>query len=109
MILGLIVSLAVVVIFFIRSVHYAPHLRENEPIRPWMTLPYIAHAYHVPVSILCQSLRIPQLAHDKRPLMQIARQQHLPVNSLITSLQNAIDEYQHQFPTIQPSPTPGKP
>jgi hypothetical protein len=98
LILGLVLSIAVIVIFCIRILQYTPPQRVAEPIRAWMTLPYIAQAYHVPVSILCQALSVPQQVHDRRPLNQIARQQHLPLSHLIDVLHNAINNYRQLNP-----------
>lgn len=106
MILGLLLSLAVAVFFSIRAYHVAPRSRVNEPIRAWMSLPYIAHAYHIPPETLYQALNLPFVPQDRRPLMRIARDQHQSVQTLITILQAAIKRVQPLIPDPTP-PIPG--
>ena len=68
-------------------------------IRPWMTIPYIAHEYQVPERYLYQSLRItdpqpPQ--HDT--LHALAMHYNRPVNDLVHTLQGAIQIYRRHHP-----------
>ncbi len=99
-ILGFIVSLGIVVIFATRAFHRAPRRHVDEPIAPWMSIPYIARSYRVPAYVLYQALGLPASPPDHRPLMMIARHQKRTVASLITALQEAI---RHSRP---PNPTP---
>jgi hypothetical protein len=89
-ILGFVVSLVIVVIFALQAFRHAPRPRVNEPIRPWMTIPYIARSYNVPASVLYQALQLPHIPRDHRPLTVIARQQNRTVASVIAALQEAI-------------------
>ena len=42
-------AIAGTLIFGVRAGRYARRLRtENEPIRAWMSVPFIAHTHHVP-------------------------------------------------------------
>jgi hypothetical protein len=111
--LGFGVSLAIVVLFALRSIHYFRYLREQEPIQPWMSVPYIARTRHVPASVLYQALGLPTpLGRDHRPLSVIAREQGRPVENVIAVLQNAIDQYRASLGTPTPPPlesTPGNP
>ena len=104
--LGFGLSLAVVIIFTIRSVHQAPNLRVDEPIRPWMSLPYIAHSYRVPPYVLYQALGIPLQRHDRRPISIIASSQMRSVDSVIATLQNAITHARPPYPTPPLTPVP---
>lgn len=65
-------------------------------IRPWMTVPFIAHFYYVPESYLDQSLHI---TNDKAvhhlPLRELADRVKLPLNSLIRDIQHAILNYRN--------------
>jgi len=65
-------------------------------IRSWMTVPYIAHFYHVPESYLDQSLHI---TNDKAvhhlPLHELADRVKRPVDGLIRDIQHAILNYRH--------------
>ena len=65
---------------------------ENEPIRAWMSVPFIAHAHHLPASVLFQAIGVrPLEPHDRRSVRHIARELNRPVSQLIAQLQRAID------------------
>ncbi len=105
LIFGLAFSLALTGFFIVRAVHYAPHPLKDEPIRPWMNIPYIAHSYRVPSHILYQALGLPSLPRDRRPILEIARQQRRTVESIIITMQEAITQYRLSVtpvPTISP-------
>ena len=107
LILGLAISLALIGIFTIRTVHNIPHARVDEPIRPWMNVPYIAHSYHVAARILYQALGLAATSpFDRRPLSEIGRDQHRPVQTLISLLEGVIHEVRTGTLT-PPAPTPG--
>ena len=68
-------------------------------ISPWMTIPYIAHFYHVPETYLYQSLHISGTQLPRHtPLHLLASHYNRPVNSLIYTIQNAIQTYRKQHP-----------
>ena len=106
-ILGFVLSLVIVVVFALRAFRHAPRPRADEPIRPWMTIPYVSHSYHVPAYVLYQALGLPRTPRDRRPLMVIAREQNRPVASLIADLLEAIRRSRPPYPTPQPFP-PGE-
>src|ERR1700682_4816763 len=92
LIAGLVLSLGVTGVFAFRAMHYVPRRQVDEPIRPWMTVPYIARSYRVPASVLYQALGLPPALpppapRDRRPLIAIARAQNRPVSLLIADLQ----------------------
>jgi len=96
--------------FAIRTVRRAMYWRAHydEAIRPWMSIPYIAHSYRVPPHVLYQALGIPPQLHDRRPLKQIAAGQNRSVEEVISSLNEAINrERANQIPTASPS-QPGR-
>jgi len=65
---------------------------ENEPIRAWMSIPFIAHAHHVQQSVLFTAIGVtPHTPRDHRPIRIIARETHRPVSDIETQLQRAID------------------
>lgn len=76
-------------------------------IGPWMTIPYIAHVYHVPESYLYHSLRIVD-AHPPRhtTLHALATRYRRPVDDLIHTIQVAILTYrkQHSHPHSSAGP-----
>ncbi len=105
-ILGLVLSLALIVIFSLRVMRFVRH-PQNEPIRAWMSVPYIAHSYHVPTSDLYSAIGLAGVQHDRRPLMAIAREQRRPVSELIQAVYQAIVQ---AHPTVlPPSPIPSTP
>ena len=101
--LAFLVALAITSLFAMRAMRAASHLRSggDEPIRPWMSVPYIAHAYHVPPPVLFEALGIPPNPHDRRPIMRIAREQGRPVSLVIGDLMVAIRTYR-----LPPAPPP---
>jgi len=105
LIFGLALSLAMAAFFAVRTYHSAPRSRINEPLRAWMNIPYIAHAYQVPEAVLFQAIGLPDNPKDKRPVLTIARLQHRTNISVIADLNKAISEYRSLHPAT-PTPTP---
>lgn len=68
-------------------------------IRPWMTIPYIAHTYHVPENYLYDSLHIPD-THTTRhmPLHALATHYQRPLSSVVQDVQSAVTLYRKQHP-----------
>jgi len=70
-------------------------------IRPWMTIPYIAHTYHVPESYLYTTLRIANSPASRHtPLYTLAKQKS--VTTVVTDVQRAILTYRKQHPYRHP-------
>ena len=103
-ILGFVVSLVIVVVFALQAFRPAPRRRADEPIRSWMTIPYVSHSYHIPEYVLYQALDLPRVPRDRRPLTAIARLQKRTVASVITALQDAIKLSRPPYPTPLPFP-----
>lgn len=83
--------LAATFFFGFRVGRHARRLRwQNEPIRAWMTVPFIAHTRHVRPDVLFRALGLPPHPHDRRPVRQIARAEHRPVDDVIRDLEDAI-------------------
>jgi hypothetical protein len=101
--LGFVLSVALVGVFVARSVHVVRQLPQDETIRPWMTVPYVAHSYRVSPSLLLQALGLPARPHDRRPISSIARAQHRPLQDVIADLQRAIVQARS---SSAPSPSP---
>ena len=103
-----ILAVATTGLFAFRVVRQARHLhpRMDEPIRPWMSVYYIAHSYRVPPYVLFQAIHMPPRPHDRRPIKEIAREQGRPVNALIAELQNAIIHARPPYPPPSPLPAP---
>jgi hypothetical protein len=97
-------------LFAVRTVRRTIYWRwhRDEAIRPWMSVPYIAHSYHVPRHILYEALQIPSQPHDRRPIKEIAREQNTSVEKLTTTLQEAIARERERNPSGSQSPSPGR-
>ncbi len=109
MLVGLVLSLAAVTFFAVRGLRQVPRRQVDEPIRPWMTVPYIARSYRVPSHVLYAALGLPATPRDRRPLIAIARAQQRPVNELIADLDTAIVHARPPYPTPPPDPTQVRP
>jgi hypothetical protein len=91
-----------------RAVYWQTH--RDEPVRPWMSVRYVSRSYSVPPHVLYEAVRLEPIPHDRRPLREIAREQHRPVEDLIKDLQEAIKGFRaHAPPTQPPLPRPFAP
>ena len=90
--------------YAVRTVHKAIywHYHQDEPIRGWMTVGYVAHSYRVPPHVLYQALGLPHKPPDKRPLLEISRAQHRSLNETRAILQHAIIHTRPPFPPPSP-------
>jgi hypothetical protein len=97
-------------LFAVRTVRRAVYwqLHRDEAIRPWMSVPYIAHSYRVPPHALYEALGIAPQPHDRRPIKEIAREQNISVEQLITTLQESIARERARNPSASQSPSPGR-
>jgi hypothetical protein len=95
--LAFVLALAGTFVFASRAARHARHIREeNEPIRAWMSVPFIAHTHHVPAAELFQAIGVQPLEpHDRRSVHHIARELRRPVPELMAELQRAIDAAKH--------------
>jgi hypothetical protein len=105
LVLGLLLSVAVIVVFAIRAFNHVPRSRVDEPMRPWMSVPYIAHSYHVPPHVLLAALGLSSKPPDKRPIMVIARAQKRTVQTVEADLQIAIIHARPPYSSPQPLST----
>ena len=93
LILAVAFCLAILAAFFfgLRAGRTVRHIhREDEPIRAWMSVPFVAHTRHVPEDVLFRAVGVTPNRHDHRPLRDIARDQHRPVRDLIADLDAAV-------------------
>jgi hypothetical protein len=91
--LAFMVAITGTFVFAYRAGRQARHIHAvNEPIRAWMSVPFIAHAHHLPANVLFQAIGVePREPHDRRSVRRIAHDLHRPVPDLISQLQRAID------------------
>jgi hypothetical protein len=86
-----VVAIALTFVFGYRAGHRARLIRwQNEPIHSWMSVPFIAHAHHVPADVLYHAIDAQPQPKDRRPLRRIAREQKRPVDQLIKELNAAL-------------------
>ena len=99
------VAVIVTGFFLVRTVRRAIywHNHRDEPIRAWMSVPYVAHSYRIPPHVLNKAIGLPEMQRDRRPLREIAREQNRPVETLIHELEEAIV---HSRPPYPPPPPP---
>lgn len=104
---GFVAALAMTFAFAVRAVEHVRPLRQrpDPPMRAWMTVPFVAHAYHVPPHGLYQALRLQPVAHDHRTLADIARQHELTIQEVEVLLRRAIV---HARPPYPPPPPPSQ-
>lgn len=63
---------------------------QNEPVRAWMSVPFIAHTHHVDEEDLFKAIHLPPDRNDRRPVRDIAKQQRVPVSKLLKDLDDVI-------------------
>jgi hypothetical protein len=91
LVLGFCLAIAATFFFGYRAGRTARHLRQqNEPIKSWMSVPFVAHTYHVREDLLFDALHVPPNPRDHRPIRDIARAEKLPSAELIGELRHAI-------------------
>ena len=107
---GLALVLLITGLFAVRTVRRAVYwrLHRDEVIRPWMSVPYVAHSYRVAPHALYEALRIAPQPHDRKPIKEIAREQKVSIEQLITTLQEAIARERARVPAGSQSPSPGR-
>ncbi|WP_052887375.1 hypothetical protein [Thermogemmatispora carboxidivorans] len=75
-------------------------------IRPWMTIPYVAHLCHVPAGYLYRALHVPESPSVQHlTLHALSLRTKRPVDELIRTLQQAIETYRQQHPGPKSTPT----
>jgi hypothetical protein len=89
---GFCLAIAATFFFAYRAGRTARHVSwQNEPIRAWMSVPFVAHTHHAREDALFAAIGLPPDPHDHRPIRAIARARRVPVNKLIHDLEDAID------------------
>ena len=86
-----------------------PGAADVQAIRGWMTVPYVAHTYHVPPEMLYAAVGVPPQGNDRKSLSELNRltapgQQGV----VIERVREAILKFQQPAPPQPPSP-PGAP
>ena len=100
------VSLSLAIFFVVRAVRPMIywHYHQDEPIRGWMNLGYVAHSYHVHPHVLHAALGLPDKP-DKRPLREIAKEQNRSMDEIRSLLLKAIAQARQPYPASPSHPT----
>jgi len=78
----------------------------NEAIRPWMSVPFVAHQHHTRAELLFRAIHVEPNPRDRRPIRDIARDEKVPVSALIHDLEKAIQDSNRAGP--EGAAPPGK-
>ena len=106
---GLLIALFITVFFGIRAFHRFSRPPSNDPVREWMSIPYITHAYHVPPPVILEALGLPaDTPPGKRPLSRIAKDLNLSTAEVLKRVEEAIaqERARHAPPGKPPEQPP---
>lgn len=78
-------------------------------VRPWMTIPRIAHQFKIPEAELYRALAVQPQQPDRRPLDRLAREKGLKIPVFVDQVQRFVDSYHKPPPPAPPPPTPSPP
>ncbi len=100
-------SLSLAIFFVVRAVRPMIywHYHQDEPIRGWMTMGYVAHSYRVPPHVLHSALGLPDKPPDKRSLREIAKAQNRSMDEIRSLLLQAIVQARRPYPASPSPPT----
>jgi hypothetical protein len=108
-----VLALLLTLLFALRLARHARLARGPAEVRPWMSLPHIARSHRVPLALLNETAGLPPDAFDRRPLLDLAREQGRPVRTLIADLEAVITLFERApeppLPNDPPRPTPEPP
>lgn len=97
-------ALLITIFFGLRAFRRFDHPPPDEPIRDWMSIPYIAHSYRVPPPVLWAALDPPpDQPPSRRPIRRLAEELNLTTAEVIERLETAIADERAKHPP------PGKP
>lgn len=91
LVVALVLAIALTFVFGYRAGRQARRIHwRNEPIRAWMSVPFIAHTHHVSPDTLFEAVGVAPHARDRRSLRRIAREQKRPLDAVIHDVEKAI-------------------
>ena len=105
-VLALLLVVSGTVYFAVRAIRPAIywHYHQDEPIKEWMNVEYVAHSYHVPPHVLYLALGLPHRPPDKRPLRDVAAAQNRSMDEVKAILLDAIVHARPPYPPPPPPP-----
>lgn len=90
--LACLLALAGTVLFAYRAGRQARQFHSsNEPIRPWMSIPFIAHTRHIPAAPIFEAIGVQPEPHDRRSLRHLAHDLKRPVPEMMAQVERAVD------------------
>lgn len=96
---ALLLALFITFFFGMRAFRRFRQPPNDEPIRAWMSIPYIAHSYGVPPPVLWAALDPPpDLPPSRRPIRRLAEELNLTTDEIIARLEKAIAEARAKHP-----------
>jgi hypothetical protein len=96
---GFCLAVAATLFFGYRAERMARRVRwQNEGIEPWMSVPFVAHTHHRPAAALFEAVHERPDPRDRRPIRDIARAEHVPVDEVIHELEDAMAKAQPDNP-----------
>jgi hypothetical protein len=94
--LALVVAAGLTVLFLVRAVFFATIWYESDPashpVEPWMTPRYIARSYNLPPAQVAEALGILRGESPRKPLAEIAEEQGVAVETLISAVETVLRE-----------------
>lgn len=97
--LAFLLALGGTFVFAYRAGRQARHFRSvNEPIRSWMSIPFIANTRHVPAPVLFEAIGVPPDPHDRRSIRRLAHDLKRPVPDVLAQVQRALDSAERNAP-----------
>ena len=91
---GFVIALVVIVFFAARfvafSLYWADPAHRQQPVEPWMTPRYVAHAWDIPPEDVMAALGVTTGTEARPTLKEIARQRDVPVEVVLEEVRALI-------------------
>lgn len=92
---GFVIALTVIAFFAVRfvafSIYWADPAHRQQPVEPWMTPRYIAHAWDIPPDDVMEALGVTAGTEARPTLKEIARQRGVPVEVVLEEARALIE------------------
>ncbi len=92
--IGFVLASAATVFFAVRfivfTLYWSDPAHQNQPLQPWMTLPYVAHSWQVPPEALLPALGLTRLPPRRTSLAELAAQMGISQQTLLDRISAAL-------------------
>lgn len=92
---------------YFSRIHHRPPLHPRETnvqlVQSWMTLPYIARTYRIPISVLWEKLQVDPKKDERSSLETIAQDENKTPEEIVEKVKATITEFQ-KLPPAPPLP-----